>query len=170
MFRKRKLEPTRKALHALWHNWPRVKGGSVISSGFVKTGFVYELAYAEVKRLKGILRAELGDAGFLRFEYEYDGTLTLSVNFSFGESDGRFDLIREIFYEDQEGLFDDCDKEARVYNDLRFVRVRGVESARLEYTVYGVSPKDVSLRAERRLDHVTNELDIYHDELEDELL
>ena len=170
MFRKKKLRTVGQEIHRAFVTMPRLQGGCVITSGLMKNGWRYTHAYTVTKELKGVLREELDVGGYLRAEYAYDGTLIVTLNFGFGEKDGRYGLVREIFYENQEGAFDGCDDEELVYNHLRLVKVRGTEHTRLEYTVDGVAPEAVVTRLARIFSHINNELDIYAEDLEEELI
>ena len=100
--------------------------------------------------------------------YTYSGTLSLEDAFSCGANDDMYALIREIFYENQEGLFDGYAEEDLVYKNIRVFRVREDQTARIEYEAYNVKLEDLAMRVDRMLDHVNNELDIFHEAVDEE--
>ncbi len=168
MFRKKKLEAARVVLHDALMAMPRLNGGSTVTSGKTKSLFSCLDAFAKVHKLKGLIREELGDRGFMELTYTYSGTLSLEIAFSCGENDDMYALIREIFYENQEGLFDGYAEEDLVYKNIRVFRVREDQTARIEYEAYNVKLEELDTRVDRMLDHVNNELDIFHEAVDEE--
>ena len=168
MFRKRKLKQARETLHNAFMTMPRLSGGCTVTSGLTKTGLSYQKAFAKVKELKGLILEELGDRGSLKLTYSHDGTLTLAIGFSWGEDDEMFTLIREVFYENHQGLFDGLREDELVYQKRRLYRVRDDQTTRIEYEAYHIKPKDIAMRVDRMLDHINNDLDIVHDAMDEE--
>lgn len=163
MIKTKKREATRKLLHNTFVELPRLRGGCVISSGYIKTGIFYESVYAKTKELKGLMREELGDRGFMQLVYGKDRALVLSIGFSWGKNDEEYELIKQIFFDDHEDAFDGYSDDELPYHDLKLVNVIDVNMTRIEYRLNDLEYEDIAKRLDRLLDYVVNAFDIYTD-------
>lgn len=167
MFRKKKFLTVRDSFRSLLGKMGRF-GSHKLAFGTTQTLFWYHEAFAEAKAFKGAAREELGENGYMRFEYTQKGLLTLTVGFDCFEGDDMFDLVRTVFYENEKDAFDGYDKEDRPYHLLRFVRGAAGSITKAVYELEGVAFEEVTVKADRLLDYVNNTLDILHDEMDDE--